>query len=265
MAHILNYYEKYEVYPSREMLHDIVAKDLTIDTPNAEETLQIVKNKSSPRDVPGIKNRILEWARHQSYALIYSKDNIDKFQRGQYDFLEEQINRAKAIQDSTYRFVDFWDDIEACFVQSAKSEFTTGFIELDNAIDTKGPCRREVLVWMAPTGVGKSIMLANNAVANAKLGRNVLYVTLELSDTKSAIRAVGALTQKSIGSQQAREDNKAEILSIVSQYRQNDNIGDIKIIEFPADTITASHLDGVIDYLKNGLELVVLLMLSQMH
>jgi replicative DNA helicase len=250
VAHILDYYEKYEVFPSRGILIDTIKRHLTVDQIGYEDIIAVAQRPSDPRDIPALKERILEWARSKAYGLIYDPETIAKYKNGDFDSLETIINQARSIQDVGTGTMWFFDEIEKCFVNEELDKFTTGFAQLNHYMHpgTGGPARKEMLVWMAPTGVGKSIMLINNAIANVLQGRNVLYITLELSDVHSAIRALGALTNKPVNAR--RFELKNEILAIVDKVRGDADIGSLVIHEFPPDEVSVDNIYALIDMLK---------------
>ena len=61
IAHILTYRESYGVFPTRGMLLDIIKRDLTVDSVGYEDILAIVSRPSDPREIPALKERILEF------------------------------------------------------------------------------------------------------------------------------------------------------------------------------------------------------------
>jgi hypothetical protein len=105
--------------------------------------------------------------------------------------------------------------------------------------------------WYYTSGIvsHNSIMLVNNAMANVLAGRNVLYITLELSDVLSALRGLGVLTNKSINKR--RFDARAEMLAIVKKVRAS-GVGDLAFHEFPPDEISVDEIYALIDHLKRS-------------
>ncbi len=247
VASIMQYYEEYGVYPTRNMLLDIVKKKLTVDDPGFEDIISIVETKSDPREVPALKDTLIEWARSRSYGMLFDPETIQKYNNGDYEELEEIINQARNIQDFGQQGFWFFDSVDRLFMQEELEHFTTGFPELDTYLNEGGPSRKEVVVWMAPTGVGKSIIMCNNAVASVMDGRNVLYITLELSDLKSAIRMLGAFTNQPINNN--RFDMQAQMTSMISKIR-NSGAGDLVVYQYPPDEINVDHIHALMDNLK---------------
>lgn len=246
VAAVLNYYEDYSVFPTRALLHDIIAKKLTVDDPIADDVLKIIDRESDPREIPALKDKLLTWAKSSTLKVLYDPDTIKRFHNGDLQYIEDIFDQCNTIQDIGKEGFWFFDNIERLFIEEEVEHLTTGIAQLDNDLNEGGPSRKEMVVWMAPTGVGKSIMLANNAVANVLKGKNVLYVTLELSDLKSALRIMGAMTDLPINQ---RMNNKDQLMSYIRRIKSSD-IGDLVIYEYPPDEITVDQLYGLISHLK---------------
>lgn len=251
IAHILNYYNEYDVIPTRGMLRDIINKNLTVDDAGWRDIVDIVNRESDPRDVPKLKDVIIEWTKSKAYGKIYDPDTIVKYKNGEYEYIEDILNEANNIQDVGQNGFWFFDQIEKLFDEDESEHISTGFTKLDTYLNDGGPSRGETLVWMAPTGVGKSLTLCNNAISGVLNGLNVLYVTLELSDLKSAIRMLGALSNKPINDNY-RINNKNDLMSIVNRIKSTDNIGDLVVYQFPPNEISVNHIHSVIDNLKKS-------------
>ena len=138
---------------------------------------------------------------------------------------------------------DIYNDVER-YVNSLKStlnKLPTGFAEIDKHINggvlANGKC---LSIVTAPTNMGKSIMLGNIAVNAAKMGKNVLIISLEMSEEVYAGRIYSALYDLPINSLTfMTEELKTEI--------NNKQYGQVIIKEFPPATMTVEQLDGYID------------------
>ena len=170
MAQILTYYEKYDVYPTRGFLIDAIDKSMTADDPDYEAVAVLAARESNPREIPAIKEQLLAWARSKSYGLLYDPDTMQKYYNGDFDALEEIITQARSIQDIGSGSMWFFKDVEKCFRRDTFDHLTTGFKQLDAHMHGFGPLRKEVVVWMAPTGRGKCHTLQSKIIEQ-KLSR----------------------------------------------------------------------------------------------
>lgn len=250
VQHILDYFGDYNVFPTRKILRDIVAKHLTVDHPNYEEVIELIDRECDPREAPAVKASLIQWAKHRAYQILYNPDTIKRFNEGDFAYVDEVIEQARRIQEVGAKSFWFYDELEKIFFEEDGQEFTTGFDMLDKFIhDGSGPKRKEMLVWMAPTGVGKSIALVNNAIMNSKRGKKVAFFTFELSDALSGRRALGALTEHPVNKKEKRIANKDKMIKIAKALRDN-GAGDIAIQEFPPDEVSVDAIYATLDQWK---------------
>jgi len=163
--------------PSRALVKDLVEKTLSVDNDEFREILEICDHKVSPRDYDVIKDRVITWLRSRTLSSIYDDDVIESTRAGDYSKVEDILDRASQLQDLTGDYMWFFDELPILFEKNTEVKYTTEFSELDRYINDGGPTKGDVLIWMAPTGVGKSIAICNNAAACVKMGLNVLHVT----------------------------------------------------------------------------------------
>ena len=247
IAHIMKYYDEYRVFPTRGILLDIIKKGLTVDSYGYEDIVSIVKRPSNAREIPAIKDSLMLWVRSKAYGLLYDTETIAKYKNHDFDAVEQVFNQARNIQDIGSKTLWFFDSMEKLFQEDNSEKMTTGFMHLDHHLNDGGPRRKEMLIFMAPTGVGKSIALVNVAIANVLAGRRVLYVTLEMSDISSAIRALGVITNKPI---KHRFEAKDEIIAIINKLRGSGEIGDLAFHELQPDSVSVDAVSAIIDNLK---------------
>lgn len=181
-------------------------------------------------------------------ALITFKnifDNYDPSGKLDADMLVDKFTNVaslKLVQQDTF---DIYRDVEK-FIQESRTtnnRIPLGFKEIDKVVNGGLPQDGKVLcVVSAPTNMGKSIFLANVAVNAAKQGKNVLIVSLEMSETVYASRVYADLYNIPINS----------IPMMTDELRQkvgSERYGNIKIKEFPPSTLTVRALDGYIEQL----------------
>lgn len=106
--------------------------------------------------------------------------------------------------------------------------------------------------WYYTAGIlsHNSIMLVNNAIANVLHKRNVLYITLELSDVMSALRAMGVLTGKPILSN--RFAFKDDVLAYIHRLKSSGEVGTLAFHEFPPDETSVDQIYSLIDHLRRS-------------
>lgn len=158
---------------------------------------------------------------------------VDKFtQIAGISFL---FDRGYNIYEDVDRYID-------SLVQN-KNRLPTGFTQIDKNINggvlSDGKC---LAIVTAPTNMGKSIMLGNIAVNAAKQGKNVLIISLEMSEEVYASRVYSNLYDLPINSLPLMGEE------LRNKIKEN-QYGKIIIKEFPPTTMTVDQIDSYIDSL----------------
>lgn len=254
LANIKNRFNDTGYVPTRELLHDIIAQQLTVDDPY-EEVLRIVNRRSNPRDVPFLKEKLRVWAEKKAYGLLYTPEAIQAYESGDLDHLRQIFMDANKIADVGHKGFWFFEQLDELFEIKQERKISTGFGRLDEFINFSrspngrsqgGPSRGDVLLWMAATNVGKSIMLANNAVSAIKSGHNTLFVTFELSALRTAFRCLGALTRLKLDDAYAHKETFINNAMRVF----NTHHSHLVIYELPPSECSVNHLYAICESLR---------------
>ena len=182
-------------------------------------------------------------------ALITFKNifsNYDPNEDLDADMLVDKFTNVaslKLVQDDAF---DIYNDVER-FVEEIKKDdkrIALGFREIDKLIGGGLPCRgKNLSVVSAPTNMGKSIFLANVAVNAAKQGKNVLVITLEMSEIVYAQRIYADMYNLPI-------NNIPNLTLELEKLVKEKQYGNMKIKEFPPSSLTVRALDGYIEQLE---------------
>lgn len=173
-------YDTYGSVPTRALFRDKIARSLTTDDPY-QEILELVDKKADPRDIVRIRDRIKDWIQHQTLGLLYSEEALDAHARGDYAYLENIVQEANRIALPVDVGFWFFDQFEELLADNSIEHIDTGFNQLNQALNEGGPSPKEVLVWLAPTGVGKCHSLQSKIIEK-DLSR---IFELELEDGKT--------------------------------------------------------------------------------
>lgn len=253
IAEILNLYEKYNTIPTRAMLRDHIESKLTIDDP-FEDIFKIVDRKVDYREVPIIKDLLLDWARKKAFGLIYTSEAVDAFKDGNYEHIENILKEANKIVDfGNNAGLWFFENLDILFQKDLIEHKTTGFPRLDKILNNGGPSAKEVVCWLAATNVGKSILLCNNAIASLKgpnadgsLGQDVLLITYEMDVFKIAMRCLAAIANVPQDQLLDHEDMiKRMVKSLQNTYKKR-----FLIYEYPPDECSVDHIYALLANLK---------------
>jgi len=232
--------------PSREMARDIAARYLDVDDPLTTDVLGLCTYEIDPRDMVAIKNEVIEWLRKRAYGKIYSDEGLQAFESSDFTKLHSLVESASSIQDIGSDGFWFFDEFEKILIKEHQIQFTTGSQKLDAMLNNGGPTRGEVMVYMAPTGVGKSIALVNTSVSCYRAGWNVLHVTLEMTKERTAERYCGVFTNIPVYGRFEAADKVR--LKIRKERASSD--GALVIYEYAPDDITIDTIIALVDHLQ---------------
>lgn len=249
-------FEKHGVVPSRKLLKDRLAKQLNVDDP-WESILELVDRPTNVREAPFLRDILFKWAEHQTLALLYQEEAIEAYHTGNYDYLKSIVDKAERLKHVGVAGFWLYDQVDELFVDNAIEHISTGFTTLDKHLNSGGPSKQEVLMWLAPTGVGKSLLLCNNAFTCSRNGLNVLFVTFELSKEKTGMRMLGAMSGIPLDQFIVHDlattpaDELVKIRETQGRLRQQaqryKKRGDIVIYQLPPDECSVEHIYSIID------------------
>jgi len=240
-------FEDTEHIPTRDIVRDEALKNLTVDD-DYEPILEVIEREADRREIPFIKKELQRWAQEAAYGQLYSEEGITAYERNDYEEIERLFEEARKITDVTTNGLTFFEDVGLIFERDSRSTLTSGFPKLDQCIEGGGPAKGECFCWMAPTGVGKSILLPHSGIACLKRGANVLHVTLELSKVKTALRYAGAISNVEIH-KRFEPQYRQKMVTALDKAR-NTYSGDLKIFEFPPDEISVNEIYHLITQLR---------------
>lgn len=184
--------------------------------------------------------------------MLYDDSIMEKIKGGDFESIEKIFDDASKISDVIIKPFNFFKDVDQLFEVQERDYFTTGFPRIDKEIHDKGPCRREVLSWVAPTGVGKSTVLVNTSVANVMMGRNVLHISLENDEKVTGNRYLGAFSNSPI---RTRFDKKDIIKESIRKIKSSIST-ELYILFFPTDSISVDAIELAMKDLKRQFNFV---------
>lgn len=239
-------YQKHDIVPTRELVRDTILKTLTVDD-DYNSVLAVVDYVPDQREIPIVKESLLDWARNKAYGMLYSDDAISAYESGDYERITDIIENAQRIVDISDSGSDVIKTYKDVFEPGTEVKLTTGFRELDRYINEGGPTRGDLFLWMAPTGVGKSLVLVNTGIMCFRRNLKVLHVTLELSEFKTKQRYVSAFTKTAT---KELIDKKDHVVGIMDREIASYGGGGLLIYEFPPEEISVDTIYQIVKWLK---------------
>lgn len=251
---VRDYYEKYRKLPSDSILADFIATNVSgsdpegIDYANAIAEINTF-DKSCLDDRDFVLDTVEEFARQRAMEAAIRKAVAILNQEGDIGQVEELVKSALMVNRNVDVGQDYFTDIVDRIARSYKEDnrdriptpFRTHNYNLEG-----GLCRKELGMVVAPPGVGKSLYLVNQGATNLLQGKNVLYISLEMSEDKIAGRFDSVITEirnlkTSLGQLRLKE-RLDEV--------KNKTEGRLKIKEFPTGACNVNQLRSLLVQLK---------------
>jgi replicative DNA helicase len=158
--------------------------------------------------------------------------------------LEEALN----IHFDTDIGHDYFADAEERFEYYHRTDVRIPFLlNALNNVTNGGAVKKSLIVPVAPTGVGKSFFMTAWSAFLLKLGYNVLYITLEMSEEKIGERIDSNLMDIAIND---LNTVPKDVFTNKINSLKSTHLGNLKIKEYPSSSFNALHLKGLLNELK---------------
>ncbi len=214
----------------KEYINDIEPISVDIDW-LVDETEQFCKDRS-------VYNAVLK-----SISIIDGKEK-DLTPNALPDILSE----ALAVSFDSNIGHDYYGSADDRYEFYHREEEKIPFdLDLMNKITKGGLTNKSLLCWLASTGVGKSLVMCHQAASVMAIGKNVLYITLEMSEERIAERIDANLMDVNISD--IHLFNKMEFDRKIDKVKKKCH-GRLIIKEYPTSSAHVGHFEYLLDELK---------------
>ena len=183
----LAYFDKYKRVPTLEVLK-VDIDSITDDLLKQEviSTLKEACKSATATDLEFIKEKTVDFCKNQELknAII---ESVPLLQKGDYESIKDLVDTALKVGMDSNIGLDYFDDIPKRYMEDARQPISTGWNVIDE-ITKGGIGPGELAVAIAPSGAGKSWLLAAVGANSMKQGRRVVHYTLELSENYTGWR-----------------------------------------------------------------------------
>ena len=227
---IKDYFDQYKAPPTADQLKAETGNNIDVRPVMTRPEIKYAEDQLEKF----CKEKALEHAVLASAALI---------PEGNTGEIERLIREAVTVSLQRNIGLDYFSDPEQRLkLLSLNNKPTpTGFVKLDEYLGG-GINRKEMIIFAAPPGVGKSLTMANIARNLMKRSLNVVYITLELSEEVVAKRF------DSMFSGIAQVDILKNITKTsIEIKKQAESHGNLTIKRMPESSTNANHIRA---YLK---------------
>ena len=192
---IVEYRGKYNRHPSVEAMTSILRTELENENDVTQKQVNEYFIRIHSRELTDpeyIKETSLDFCRKQNLKEAMMR-SIPLLQKNSFDEISKVINDALTLGSENNFGYDYLADFEKRFVPKYRNPVSTGWPDLDQIIGG-GLGKSELGGVVAPTGVGKSMVLVHLGAEGIKEGKVVVHYTLELQDTVIATRYDSCIT-----------------------------------------------------------------------
>ena len=214
-------------------------KEISTETDNSDTDWLIVNTESFCQE-KAIYNGIM-----QSIQILDSKNAKDKLDKGAIPGI---LADALSVSFDHHVGHDFIDDADTRYEFYHRAEKRIPFdLDYFNRITKGGLPEKSLNIVLAGTGVGKSLFMCHCAAANLSIGKNVLYITLEMAEERIAERIDANLMNVEVDKLVALP--KEAYLKKVERIREK-TTGKLIIKEYPTASANVSHFKHLLNELK---------------
>ena len=189
---IKDYFDKYTKAPTSEALLINLENNTKLNDSVLKDTKTIVESfdkEPSPQD--WLVDETEKWCKDRAIyiAVMDSINVIDKKSQRSTGEIPELLKDALSVSFDTHIGHDQLEDTDARFEFYHTEEEKLPFdLEYFNKITKGGLPNKTLNICLAGTGVGKSLFMCHMASSALMMGKNVLYITLEMSEERIAER-----------------------------------------------------------------------------
>ena len=250
---INEYIEKYNSIPSGEALSVIVNDSVVADNilEESNNLISVINSAESDFDLDWLYDTTEEFCQDRAiYNTIMESVNIIE---GKHDLftknhIPEMMSDAISISFDVNVGHDYIEDSDERFDFYHMKEDKIPFdLEYFNKITKGGLSNKSLNIVLAGTGVGKSLFMCHCAASNLALGKNVLYITLEMAEERIAERIDANLLNVSM---EDLHDIAKIMYNSKMEKLKSKTQGKLIIKEYPTASANTTHFQALLKELK---------------
>ena len=240
------YREQYKTHPSKDTFESILKNESdnvggsTVRKQVRDFYVRMLSGRCGDVDEEYIKTNSLDFCRKQKLQEAMLK-SVKLMQDSSFDEISKIINDALKLGLSTDFGYEFIEDFEQRYQLVSRGPITTGWDEIDSIL-RGGLGSGELGVVIAPTGVGKSMVLTRLGAMAIQSGKTVIHYTLELQDVSVGNRYDSCITGIKLNE---LYNKKEEVFKKIC-----DIPGKLLIKEYPTKSATTSTLRNHLEKLQ---------------
>jgi archaellum biogenesis ATPase FlaH len=253
LIEINGFFMKYNKLPTKEIIRVQLAQRTDLTDTDLKNAIEIVDNFTDEK--PTSK----EWLLEQTEKFCKEKSVYNAILRSIkiIDGKDKELNKEgipKILQDALAISFDtavghsYLDDATARYEFYTRKEEKIAFdLEILNDITKGGLAKKTLTLLAAQSGGGKSLVMSHFAAAALRQGKNVLYITLEMSEERIAERIDANLL--GIDIDKLADLSKEEFVQKIATISKKTQ-GKLIVKEYPTGSAHSGHFRGLLEELK---------------
>lgn len=246
------YVTEYSNSPSKEALIIGINKRNNLNDGTYKEIISYI-NEITPNDIDidFLINETEQFCKDRSVynAVLKSISIIDGKEKNiTPEALPDILSEALSVSFDSNVGHDYYDSADARYDFYHREEERIPFdIDILNKITKGGLPNKSLLCYLGATGTGKSLVMCHQAAAAMSIGKNVLYITLEMSEERIAERIDANLMDVDMSN--IEKLNKSEFKSKIEKVKSKCH-GKLIIKEYPTSSAHTGHFEHLLSELK---------------
>ena len=250
---VAKFVAKYNKLPTAETFKIEIDESTKFNDEQYRHAVEIIPEifRKEEADETWLYNRTEKWCQDRALfnAVMESITIIDgKHQKLTKDALPDLLQKALAVTFDSNIGHDYLENVEERYAfYHAQEEKIPFDINLFNQITKGGLSNKSLNIALAGTGVGKSLFMCHVAAGALVQGKNVLYITLEMSEERIAERIDANLLDVPIDQ---IENMSEQMFSDAVRRLKTKTNGKLIVKEYPTGSANANHMRALLNELK---------------
>lgn len=255
---ISSYVEQFAASPSKEAAEVELENMKGLPEEVFRETSQLIETLYRDDVRETMKSQSLDWIlkktekyfqeRASLLAVMESLEILDGNGKVSIEAIPDILKKAVSIKFMTDVGHDYLLDWEQRFAEYHEEKKKIPFsLFMLNRVTGGGYEPGTLNLVIAGTGTGKTIVMCNEAGHLLMNGKNILYITLEMSPAKISERIDAKLMQVTIDN--LKKLDKEKFASNINNLKRR-TTGKLIVHQWPPRTVTVKHIESLLNDLK---------------
>jgi replicative DNA helicase len=252
---IAKFIDKYKNIPTHEALIINLTESHELKEDQIRDAVELLNqihlDRAVPTDIPWLTEQTEKFCQESALynavleAVQIMDDKSGKTERGA---IPDLLTKALAVSFDSHVGHDYLTEADSRFAfYHHKEKKIASDLDFLNKITGGGFSVKTLNIFLAGTGVGKTLLMCHLSAAAMSLGYNVLYITMEMAEERIAERIDANLLNVAINDleKMAKSDYDKKFASLRSKTQ-----GKLIIKEYPTASASTLHFRALLNELQ---------------